>query len=142
VERKVGDGEGGEVKEEGELVEEGDEGDGEGAQESGHFSNILNGGLCRGAGGPYIARSSSIKFFMRLGVTGNTTEPRGLRSPRSSSLVGGEIRSWLVGRRWREGRLDTSPGQIEFILGRMNWASMGFLVRGEEEKEERWAGGG
>ena len=88
------------------------------------------GGVASGLGGPYSSRSAFIRLFTKLAVTGKMGEPL-------ESLGEGAF-SWEVGRRVRVGRDGASPGQMELMLGRMNWASIGSDVW----CVERWAGGG
>merc|ERR1712110_1198259 len=100
-----------------EIVGEGDVGWGEAG--GGHFERISwrRGGLARGLGGPYSSKSASIRLLTKLGVTGKIGEPL-------ERLVEGAL-SWEVGRRVRVGKEGASPGQMELMLGRMNWESIG-----------------
>merc|ERR1719323_1931442 len=75
------------------------------------------GGVASGLGGPYSSRSAFIRLFTKLAVTGKMGEPL-------ESLGEGAF-SWEVGRRVRVGRDGASPRQMELMLGRMNWASIG-----------------
>jgi len=99
-----------------EMVGEG--GDGEEAG-SGHFEKVSwrRGGVTRGLGGPCSCRSASIRLFTRLGVTGKIGEPL--------VRLGEGAFSWEVGRRVRVGREGALPGQMELMLGKMNWESIG-----------------
>lgn len=72
-------------------------------------------------GGPYWAKSSIIRFFIRLAVTGKTQEVRrGEDEERGEGVLKVVSVNFKVGRLWMVGNGNTSPGQIEFILGRMN----------------------
>jgi len=64
------EGEGGESK--GEV---GGVGDGTGVTKHLPYISGLKGGVGRGVGGPNLAKSSSSRFLIRLGVTGNTGLP-------------------------------------------------------------------
>ena len=87
--------------------------------------------MASGLGGPYSNRSALIRLFTKLAVTGKMGEPL-------ESLGEGAL-SWEVGRRVRVGKDGASPGQMELMLGRMNWwASIG----SDAWCVERWAGGG
>jgi len=103
-----------------EMEGEGGDGDaGWGEAGAGHFEKISwrRGGVARGLGGPYSSRSASIRLLTRLGVTGKMGEPL--------ERLGEGALSWEVGRRVRVGKEGASPGQMELMLGRMNWESIG-----------------
>ena len=103
-----------------EMVGEGGDGDaGGGEAGTGHFEKISwrRGGVARGLGGPCSSRSASIRLLTRLGVTGKMGEPL--------ERCGEGALSWEVGRRVRVGKEGASPGQMELMLGRMNWESIG-----------------
>ena len=103
-----------------EMEGEGGDGDAGWAEVGGgHFEKISwqRGGVARGLGGPYSSRSAFIRLLTRLGVTGKMGEPL--------ERLGEGALSWEVGRRVRVGKEGASPGQMELMLGRMNWESIG-----------------